>query len=496
MTAGFEMLLERIRAATANEYEIERQIGVGGMATVFLARDIALDRPVAIKVMRPELIDVERVQDRFVIEARTAAKLGHPGIVTVYSIKQGGGLLYIVMRYVEGRTVEEILRERGVLEQETVAAIIARVADALHFAHGKGIVHRDVKPSNIIIDMAGQPVVTDFGIARVSTAPGITMAGSMLGTPTYMSPEQCRGMAVTAASDQYSLGVMTFQMLTGRTPFAGEFFELIEAHKNFAPPSLGELVSGLDPILEQTVMRMLAKDPAERWESLAEVAQRLLMANASPRELEQMQATVSFFRTALPPELLTPAPGLATAEPTPPDASASTPQPAAPLESRPGEAEYAEASAVEGHVRETPIGIPSAVVESARGPGRMLVGAVILAALLLITITVVWTKRDSQVDTIVVPADTVRPRDTVASQPPVQQPQTTSTTDSTPKPASTQRDSVIPSGPATPEKSKAPPTTKKGAVPTAAECARLLEQVSLGEKLTAAEQAALRSCRK
>src|SRR6185369_14146381 len=115
-------LLERLRAAAAGEYEIERQVGAGGMATVYLARDIALDRPVAIKVMRPELIDVERVQDRFIIEARTAAKLGHPGIVTVYGIKSGAGLLYIVMRYVDGRTVDELLRERLTIDPATTAA--------------------------------------------------------------------------------------------------------------------------------------------------------------------------------------------------------------------------------------------------------------------------------------------------------------------------------------------------------------------------------------
>jgi serine/threonine-protein kinase len=499
MTAALEMLLERIRAATANEYEIDRQIGAGGMATVFLARDIALDRPVAIKVMRPELIDVERVQDRFVIEARTAAKLGHPGIVTVYSIKQGAGLLYIVMRYVEGRTVEEILRERFILDPATVVAIIARVADALHFAHGKGIVHRDVKPSNIIIDMAGQPVVTDFGIARVSTAPGITMAGSMLGTPTYMSPEQCRGMPVTPASDQYSLGVMTYQMLTGRTPFTGEFFELIEAHKNQAPPSLGDLASGLDPMLEQTVMRMLAKDPADRWGSLAEVAQHLVMANASPREIEQMQATLSFLRTGLPPEILTPPPVVPVAEPTPPAARVPTPAPTPVAGLAPADVVVSDPTPTDARVPEAPIGVPPAG-ETGRGSGRALIAVAALLALLLVTFTVVWNKRNASVDTVVVPADTVRPRDTAATQPPAQQPaQTTTSPDSAATTSPTpKRDSVVPTGQTPPRRSTTTttPPVKGRTAPSAAECARLLERVSLGEKLSAAEQTALRACRR
>jgi serine/threonine protein kinase len=495
-------LLERLRAAAAGEYEIERQVGAGGMATVYLARDIALDRPVAINVMRPELIDVERVQDRFIIEARTAAKLGHPGIVTVYGIKSGAGLLYIVMRYVDGRTVDELLRERLTIDPATTAAIVSRVADALHFAHERGVIHRDIKPSNIIIDLAGQPVVTDFGIARVSTSQGITMAGSMLGTPLYMSPEQCRGLPVTTASDQYSLGIMSYQMLTGRTPFSGDFFELIEAHKNQAAAPLGQIIPGLDPILELTMMRMLAKDPAERWGSLAEVSQRLMMTTASPREMEQMQATKSFFAAAR--ASLTPAPSLDVVDRTPPPTRVDQPAPVPPPTPEPSPRETPPP--IMASVPAPPVAQPdqSYVPEpDQRGLGRVFVGGAALLAVIMITFTAIWSQRSAKAGATVIPAEVAR--DTQSLQPIV-----------TPASSSPPRDSVVdsvkapaadsmkapraastpsPTGTKVPTKVAAPVKGRRDSVTV--DCARLLERVSLGEKLTEAEQATLNArCRR
>jgi serine/threonine-protein kinase len=300
MTTGPDILLERVRAATADEYEIDREIGRGGMAAVFLARDIALQRRVAIKVMLPDLMTVQGVSERFVIEARTAAHLDHPGIVTVYAVKQRGGLLFIVMKYIEGHTLEGVLRSQGRLDPIAVALIGSRVAESLHFAHGEGVVHRDVKPSNIMIDPRGRPVVTDFGIARVMTAQSITVAGSMLGTPTHMSPEQCRGLPASAASDQYSLGVTMYEMLTGRVPFTGSLFELITAHREEAPPPLSEFVGGVDPALEHTVMRMLAKDPAQRWSTLTDVVQRLALHTTVHHGDESLRATLSLSGTYRP----------------------------------------------------------------------------------------------------------------------------------------------------------------------------------------------------
>ena len=276
MTAGPDLLLDRVRAATADEYIIEGELGRGGMAAVFLGRDIALHRHVAIKVMLPDLVGVAGSEDRFVVEARTAAQLDHPGIVTIYAVKQRAGLTFIVMKYIEGQTLDHVLATRGALEQRVVATIGSHVAEALHFAHSRGVVHRDVKPSNIIIDKNGAPVVADFGIAKVSTAPSLTMAGATIGTPAYMSPEQCRGLPVTSASDQYSLGVVLYELLTGRAPFSGTLFDLLKAHTSEAPPRILDVKPEVDPALEAIVGIMLAKNEAERFPSLRDVSKALL----------------------------------------------------------------------------------------------------------------------------------------------------------------------------------------------------------------------------
>ena len=276
MTAGPYLLLDRVRAATADEYIIEGEIGRGGMAAVFLGRDIALHRHVAIKVMLPDLAGVAGSEDRFVVEARTAAQLDHPGIVTIYAVKQRAGLTFIVMKYIEGQTLDHVLATRGALDPGVVATIGSHVAEALHFAHSRGVVHRDVKPSNIIIDMHGGPVVADFGIAKVSTAPSLTIAGATIGTPAYMSPEQCRGLPLTSASDQYSLGVVLYEMLTGRAPFSGSVFELLQAHTSEAPPRILDVKPDVDPALDAIVGIMLAKNETERFPSLRDVSKALL----------------------------------------------------------------------------------------------------------------------------------------------------------------------------------------------------------------------------
>ena len=275
MPASPDLLLDRVRAATADEYIIEGELARGGMAAVFLGRDIALDRRVAIKVMLPDLVRVAGSQDRFVVEARTAAGLDHPGIVTVYAVKQRAGLSFIIMKYIEGETLDRVLATRGALDPDVVATVGSHVAEALHFAHSQGVIHRDVKPSNIIIDPHGRPIVTDFGIAKVIAAPSLTLAGSTIGTPGYMSPEQCRGLPVTASSDQYSLGVMLYELLTGFAPFSGTLYELLKAHVNDAPRPILLVKPEVDPALEAIIMRMLAKSETERFPSLHDVSNAL-----------------------------------------------------------------------------------------------------------------------------------------------------------------------------------------------------------------------------
>jgi serine/threonine-protein kinase len=523
MTSGPELLLERIRTATADEYKIEREIGRGGMAAVFLARDIALERRVAIKVMLPDLINVQGVEARFVIEARTAAHLDHPGIVTVYAVRERAGLLYIVMKYIEGHTLEAVLRSQGQIDPIASALIGSRVAEALAFAHGEGVIHRDVKPSNIMIDARGRPVVTDFGIARMATAQSITVAGSMLGTPTHMSPEQCRGLPATPASDQYALGVTIYEMLTGRVPFTGTLFELITAHREQTPPPLSDYVAGVDPGLEQTVMRMLAKDPAQRWGSMNEVVQRLSTHTTAQRGDENLRATLMLSGTAS--QLATPGRGSAAVDLlTPPDSlsAPSTPVPAS-----------GPVSPVPASVPPSPPAVSppaSPLPAPARKPaGRGIVWGSAGALMAIAVAAVLWTGRE-RARTPALP-----PRVDSASR--VTQPPATS--DSAARAAAAARELVVRDSVAKAivrdsiakdsvakdslvkdsvarasaalAKARADAAARRSAAtrtgpdsarnrarsqPMPVECARLLEKQSLGEKLTEAERSALQRCPK
>ncbi|MDH4351526.1 MAG: serine/threonine-protein kinase, partial [Gemmatimonadota bacterium] len=212
-------ILEPLRKATAGDYDIAGELGRGGMATVFLAHDIALDRKVAIKVMTPSLVTGAGMVERFKREARTAASLSHPHIIPIYAVRETDRLLFFVMKFVEGRSLDTVIRHQGPLPIPMVQAIMSQVGGALGYAHRRGIVHRDMKPANIMLDDEGWAVVTDFGIAKVADARGLTMTGVTIGTPSYMSPEQCASKEVTGATDQYSLGIVAYELLTGKVPF-------------------------------------------------------------------------------------------------------------------------------------------------------------------------------------------------------------------------------------------------------------------------------------
>lgn len=268
-----DVLLAALRHATLGEYEILAELGRGGMATVYLAHDLALDRKVAIKVLAPALLLMgEGMVERFKREARTAAALSHPHIIPIYAVKESDRVLYFVMKYVGGRTLESIIQDAGPLPIPMVQTIVAHVSDALSYAHRHGVIHRDIKSANIMLDEDGWAVVTDFGIAKVVQAQGLTMTGVTVGTPTYMSPEQCATEEVTGASDQYSLGVVAYEMLTGVLPFGGDsIMAVMYAHFNHTPRPVTELRPDCPPNLAESVMRMLAKDPARRWPSLDDV---------------------------------------------------------------------------------------------------------------------------------------------------------------------------------------------------------------------------------
>src|SRR2546427_4396282 len=271
--SGRNAQLDALRQAALGEYEVLAELGHGGMATVYLGHDLALDRKVAIKVLAPALLLMgEGMVERFKREARTAAALSHPHIIPIYAVKEDEHVLYFVMKHVPGRALDAVIHDVGPLPIVMVQTILAHVADALGYAHRHGVIHRDIKSANIMLDEDGWAVVTDFGIAKVVQAEGLTMTGVTVGTPTYMSPEQIGTHEVTGASDQYSLGVVAYEMLTGRLPFLGDStMAVMYAHFNERPRPVAELRRDCPPNLGAGVMRMLEKDPLRRWPAMDDI---------------------------------------------------------------------------------------------------------------------------------------------------------------------------------------------------------------------------------
>ena len=264
-------LLQKLRGATLGYYDIHSELGRGGMAAVYLAYDLRLQRKVAIKVMFPELMLSSGMAERFMLEARTAARLAHPNIVVIHAVSHSDDLYYFVMSLVEGATLEDVVRQQRRVPLAEVRWIITQAARALLHAHGEGVVHRDVKPANILVSTRGDIVLSDFGIAKASQAPSLTRTGSAVGTPSYMSPEQVLAEEISGSSDQYALGVVAYEMLAGQPPFRGPAIEVQWAHVHRDPPSLVELAPDAPRTLADTVMRMLTKRPADRWPSLEAV---------------------------------------------------------------------------------------------------------------------------------------------------------------------------------------------------------------------------------
>ena len=262
--------------ATLGEYDIYGLLGRGGMASVYLALDLALNRKVAIKVMSPALLSGEDAVARFKREAQTAAGLQHPNIIPIYAVRQTPKLVFFVMKYIEGRPLDSIVKELGSMPLDIARPILSQVANALQFAHKKGVVHRDIKPANIMVDEDGNAIVTDFGIAKVAEAKGLTMTGATVGTPYYMSPEQYSGTNITGAADQYSLGIVAYEMLTGRTPFEGDsIMTVMKGHLMDAPPPIQDRRSDLPKNVADTIMRMLEKAPEDRFPDLSEFVKAL-----------------------------------------------------------------------------------------------------------------------------------------------------------------------------------------------------------------------------
>ncbi len=246
-------------------YEVLSRIGTGGMADVYLARDQLLGRQVAVKLLHHRFAEDQEFVERFRREASSAAGLSHPNVVAIFDRGEWDGTYYIAMEYLPGRSLKTVVREQGPLDPLSAIDVVAQILHAARFAHGRGVIHRDLKPHNVILDGEGRAKVTDFGIARAG-ASDMTLTGSIMGTAQYLSPEQAQGQAVSAASDLYAVGIVLYELLTGAVPFDGETAVTIALKQVSAtPPPPSALNPAVPPELDAVVARALAKDPAERF---------------------------------------------------------------------------------------------------------------------------------------------------------------------------------------------------------------------------------------
>ena len=275
-------LKERLARTLEGRYEITRLLGRGGMGVVFLAHDLMLERQVAIKVLPPEMTGDPQLITRFQQEAKTAAKLDHPNIIPIYRVDNEDGLVYIVMKYVSGQSLEELLAQ-GPLPLAQVRHVLREAALALGHAHRRRIVHRDVKPGNIMVDDDGRVVLTDFGISKaVQSGSQPTGSGTIIGTPHYMAPEQARGQGVDGRTDQYALAVVGHRVLTGRLPFDGDAHSILYQHVFEPPPSVLALRPDTPRDLRMALDRALAKEAKGRFRTMEEFASAVSGESSGP----------------------------------------------------------------------------------------------------------------------------------------------------------------------------------------------------------------------
>jgi len=328
------------------KYEIQAEIGRGGMGAVYRGYDPALDRYVAVKVLAPHLVWEKEFVERFLREARAAARLKHAGIVTIHDVGQEGDWYYFIMEYLEGQTLTEVIRQRGPLSSDEALSILRPLAAALNYAHHRGLVHRDIKPGNVIVDPAGQVTLTDFGIARAAQETRLTATGALVGTPEYMSPEQAKGLTVDARSDQYSLAVVAYEMLSGRAPFQAEStLALMYKVVHEPPPPIRQARPDLPAEVEAVLAKVLAKEPGDRYATVSafvealgralvgEVVEGVVARPEVAAPLVEPPTVVRAPEAAVPPPMVppppvqTPAPAVAPA-PAPAAVPAAKPVPA------------------------------------------------------------------------------------------------------------------------------------------------------------------------
>jgi formylglycine-generating enzyme required for sulfatase activity/serine/threonine protein kinase len=279
------------------KYEILEEIGRGGFAVVYMARDIELDRLIALKVLKPYWTDEPGFVTRFRREARVAARLRHPNVVTVHETGEAEGQLYIAMEYLPGRTLRQFLEAEGALSLEQALPILEQVADALDYAHAQGVVHRDVKPSNVVVEETERGMratLMDFGLVKaMAESAALTSQGTLLGSPEYMAPEQAdpnRAAEIGPATDRYALGIVAYQSLTGRVPFPGNTSATLNAHLNLEPPEPQAICKDLSPEVAAALLKMLAKPPGDRFASARAFVARLREVELSESRNREREA--------------------------------------------------------------------------------------------------------------------------------------------------------------------------------------------------------------
>ena len=276
--APSEVAIQAVNSSTkgpGKRYRIESELGRGAMGVVYRATDLTLDRVVALKELPAKLAADVQYVERFRREARALARLTHPNIVQVYDLIERDGRIWMALEFVEGGTLEDLLEKEGALSFDWAASVISQAANGLQLAHSRGICHRDIKPGNILLTGDGAAKVSDFGIAKLAQSTALTQDGATLGSPAYMSPEQCSGGQVDHRTDIYALGITFYQLLTGKAPFEGDVGSVLAQHVVNEPASLAGLVDGIPEQLERVVMKMLAKAPEERQQGMGEIAQHL-----------------------------------------------------------------------------------------------------------------------------------------------------------------------------------------------------------------------------
>ena len=280
-----------------NGYLIQEEIGRGGMGVVFKAQQLSVDRPVAIKFLNAQKADDKKSVARFLREARASGKLAHPNVVTVYDAGQSEGMYYIVMELVEGPSARSRIRDAGPFSEEETLAIGAQIAEALRFAHSRGVLHRDVKPDNFLIDGRGHVRLADLGLARFVTGSNsteLTQDGTTLGTPAYMSPEQCKASGVDARSDLYSLGASMYTMAAGKAPFEGPGPGAVIARVLSEPPApIRQVNPRLSPPFAQLIEKMMAKDPAQRFATAEDALRAIEKCKTASRDFLQKGQRIS-----------------------------------------------------------------------------------------------------------------------------------------------------------------------------------------------------------